>query len=445
MKDSTRTRKISRRQALRVAALGSAGLALARTTAPARAAGAKVELRVATYQVHEPGLSKVLNAIKAIVERKNPDIQVTYYGQPQAQYWNQLGTELASGNPPDLFDIAAMWFFGYSRLGSGYEPLDDYLKDTDILDPKLGINPGVRSIMTIDGKARGVPIFQSSFGFLYWKDRFAEAGVKPEDLVTWEGFHEAARKLTGKGKYAIAPATSGDFWGINEWERWSWTIGGGITPHDQPPYQSSNIGINNEGSIYAAEFMRKMMLDEKLSPGGVIDNPTQTNHFYSKRIAMTQGGSYQLQGVKAANPEAFKDLGLFRLPDCNWKGQKWQPTINIGWHVYVMPAGAKNKQAAAEWLKVLGSDEGQMLSYEVAGNEVAKLSVINKLPAESLQRQSATFNQSYRIVPPNTNPRKQEIWNGIAPLFQKMWLGQTSAKDTMEACQREVKRIMEKV
>jgi maltose-binding protein MalE len=148
--------------------------------------------------------------------------------------------------------------------------------------------------------------------------------------------------------------------------------------------------------------------------------------------------------VKAANPEAFKDLGLFRLPDCNWKGKKWQPTVNIGWHVYVMPAGAKNKQAAAEWLKVLGSDEGQMLSYEVAGNEVAKLSVINKLPADSLQRQSATFNQFYRIVPPNTNPRKQEIWNGIAPLFQKMWLGQTSVKDTMEACQREVKRIMEK-
>ena len=76
-----------------------------------------------------------------------------------------------------------------------------FLKDitADVADVAPTMSPTAVNAFTIDGKVIGVPFEMGEVAFYYNKKLFEKAGVKAEDIKTWDDFLGAVKKIKAAG------------------------------------------------------------------------------------------------------------------------------------------------------------------------------------------------------------------------------------------------------
>ncbi|HEY6133854.1 MAG TPA: extracellular solute-binding protein, partial [Rubrivivax sp.] len=120
-------------------------------------------------------------------------------------YWTKLGTQVAGGNAPDLFQMDYRYLFEYARR--------DTLLPLDALLPLPDFSPGDRNGGKVDGKLYGVNLGSNSKAMVYDTDMFAKAGVKSLDMTwTWDDFSRIGAD--------ISKMNPGKYWGSSDNSRW---------------------------------------------------------------------------------------------------------------------------------------------------------------------------------------------------------------------------------
>ena len=127
-------------------------------------------------------------------QEENPDVTFNFEEMGVDQVYQKMTTCLQSGiGLPDIVSIEGeqMAKFGEKFPGK-FEDFTDMINPDDYFPIKI-------SECTVDGKIIAYPWDSGPCGMFYRSDLFEEAGIKAEDIVTWDDFIEAGKVLKEQG------------------------------------------------------------------------------------------------------------------------------------------------------------------------------------------------------------------------------------------------------
>lgn len=159
------------------------------------AAEEKIELEVVCNVSNVGSFDSV---IEQLIEEFTAETGIAVSYNPVGQGYEELmKTRMASNDMPDVFTTHG---WAVVRYGEYLEPLNNEAYFANIAD-------GIRPIVTDnDGNLVVLPAAYSVFGINYNADVLAAAGVKPEEIKTWEDFEAACDAIKASG---VAPISVG--------------------------------------------------------------------------------------------------------------------------------------------------------------------------------------------------------------------------------------------
>jgi multiple sugar transport system substrate-binding protein len=217
-------RKLSRRDVLRGAAAGSAGLLIGGQGAfgqekapeldlPQGVAGKLTVIHRTEY--FEAAQTAFRDTVTKFAAANNVELDVsTTNPESFGDFMGKMSAAVRAGNPPD---------FAYtSNVSIPQMHLLDLVEDvTDVVDEAVSkygnIMPGLNAAKTgqFDGRWKAIPFIGTTTGYYIRGDKLKEQGIDPASLKTFGDRREAALKMSGPGFYGwgVTPNQSGDGFG----------------------------------------------------------------------------------------------------------------------------------------------------------------------------------------------------------------------------------------
>src|SRR5215213_644735 len=153
------------------------------------------------------------------------DIQIDHRVLPYDTTRTQILTSLAGKTPIDLISVDQIWLGEFAE-GGFLMDLTDRAKDWGRANEWYPTNwEGGK----YNNKTYGIWSWTDVRALWYWKDLIKEAGINPENLATWNGYIESAKKLNNildrgiQGVHLVGAAHSPDMW-----YPYLWMLGGQI-------------------------------------------------------------------------------------------------------------------------------------------------------------------------------------------------------------------------
>jgi glucose/mannose transport system substrate-binding protein len=322
-------------------------LALATGAFVAQAAGVGGKLEVFSWWT-AGGESEGLDALFKIMKTQNPDVEIvnaTVAGGGGTNAQAVLRTRVLGGNPPDSFQVHG-----------GSDILDNWVKagkmeDISAIWTKNGydkvIPKGIQAQFMADGKFYGMPVNIHRNNNLYFNNALlAKAGVKAP--TTLAQFWIAADKLKKAGITPLALGSQGN-WEITMLLENLLVASGGAGFYND--LTAGKIAWTDARVIKALTNLKRMM--------GYVNKDHAA-------LSWDQGAGLVLNGKAAFNIMGDWAKGYFLSN--KWTADKEFSSIpapgTLGTFIatndaFGQPTGAPNQAAVAEWLKLLGSKEGQ--------------------------------------------------------------------------------------
>ncbi|GIQ66944.1 hypothetical protein PACILC2_55120 [Paenibacillus cisolokensis] len=268
---------------------------------------------------------------------KFPDVKVKFEEIPWKDREQKILTALSSGTGPDVFYQIPDQVPQFANQGV-LAPLDDYLTDDDLAD----FNEGALKAGNVDGKQYALPILQETQTLIYNADIVKDIGEDPANLpTTWDEFNAWAEKAAAKGYYAR------DFAGAEACCNATlypllWQKGGDVLAED------GSVILDNEAGVATFQYI-KDMYDKKWIPADSVSNKDQFPEFLSGKMMAIWGSGYTLTVL---NEEKINYVIGEPLTD---RTKATFGTVGM----FVVSDKSKNKEAAAEFVKLLTDTENQ--------------------------------------------------------------------------------------
>lgn len=264
-------------------------------------------------------------------------VKVNFQQIPWANRDQKILTALAANNGPDVFYAIPDQMPQYAEAGMLVD-LSPYMKNNDMDDfVESSLVP-----TKWKGKMYGVPILQSVETFMYNVEVVKAIGEDPSKLpTTWEEFEVWAAKAKEKGYYASSFQGGGSMNGTLY--PYLWQAGGEILTED------NKVLINNESGVEAFEFINKLYSNGWIPQ----DSITALDHdalWDSGKLLSIQGAGKSVS--RMLEKETFE---FVIAPPLKNKKQATYGTTGM----FVVPVNSDNKDAAAEFIKVITSAENQ--------------------------------------------------------------------------------------
>jgi ABC-type glycerol-3-phosphate transport system substrate-binding protein len=322
----------------------------------------------------EPGVTNVvyLSAGTAEVEQDwnekwvqefnntHEDIQIQYELVSWSDLLPKTAAMVAAGTPPDIAWYAPSQILEWYE-GGLLEPLDDYLPEQieELLPP---IKDPAASDIIYDGNYYGLPFCLAGRAYVVRKDILAEAGYDVDELGNWDWqeFKEVAAAVTeppnqyGTGIAFGEPRITAGY--------------------ATPAYFLSN-GLEDLTDFEDREaYIESLQMIDDLFPytpeAQVSWKHADTLTAYMNGVTMLHStGSFFYGDIKRQAPDIMSDekTAVLPFPQGPQMDKPVVPWYTVGW---VMFKASRNKEAAAEVLKFLGSKEAvnewpmNMVPYE---------------------------------------------------------------------------------
>lgn len=115
---------------------------------------------------------------------------------------DKLALAVRSGvNVPDIVQFDEIFFSLYLKDEVPFVDLTDRIAKGPL---KAGILPQRAGVFTWKGRVYGVPQSTANVVLWYREDLFRDAGITPNDLKTWEGFEEVAKRIKSESRHMLA-------------------------------------------------------------------------------------------------------------------------------------------------------------------------------------------------------------------------------------------------
>jgi raffinose/stachyose/melibiose transport system substrate-binding protein len=244
---SARRRSIYLAVATAMALSGSPGLASAQTVVK--------WLHLETV----PAYLKVWEEIASAYEAQHPDVDIQLQFLENEAFKAKLPTLLQSDAAPDFF---YSWGGGVLKQQSETGALMDLTEPMNAEDGAWAkeYQPAALAGLTYDGSVYAVPYRMGTISFYYNKELFQKAGVKAEDIKTWDDFLQTVKTLKDAGITPIAGG-GGDKWPLHFY--WSYLV---MRNGGQEVFENAK---NNEGEGFLDPAI--LRAGEQLAELGKLD------------------------------------------------------------------------------------------------------------------------------------------------------------------------------
>jgi raffinose/stachyose/melibiose transport system substrate-binding protein len=257
----------------------------------------------------------------------HPGVNVQFKYLENEAFKAKLPTMLqADESRPDLF---YSWGGGVMQAQDKAGFLKDVTKDVSAWDSDL--SPTAVDAFKVDGKVVGVPFEVGEVVFYYNKKLFEKAGVKAEDIKSWDDFLGAVKKLKAAG---ITPLVvgAGEKWPMHFYYSYLvMRIGGEHALADAKAGKDG--GFKNATFVEAGKRLHELAALEPFQPGYLSTSHTQSSGIFGDgKAAMDLMGQWLLgmQGPNATNGKglAAEDIGILSFPVI--EGGKGKATDTLG-------------------------------------------------------------------------------------------------------------------
>jgi multiple sugar transport system substrate-binding protein len=357
---------------------------------------------------------------------ENHDVQIETQVADQANYYQQLSTQMSSQSPPD---IAIMHGAEIPRFASRHTltPLKDGLTKAGV---NLGdLQPSAAQNASYNGTLEALPFDLHTLLTYVNVDLFRKAGMvdstgKPKLPKSPQEMMSAAKAMKAKtGKQFLTVQSDADIG--TDWLMASfvWQQGGDVISKD-----------GKTSSVNTPEMTKAVSLMKGLASGGYYDpNIKDTNAaFLGGDVAMIVNGTWAVDQFYTAvkgGQAAFKHLAVLPLLNVYGTPAQWANS-----HTWVIPASKDTRKLAAK-MKVLKFLFDNNAAWARTGHFPARTSVLTdpsylKLPLRSEYVNAATATRIF--------PRAEQIDAFEAVLREQLlaaYLGQKSIPSVLKDAQ----------
>lgn len=333
----------------------------------------------------EPGYQKCAD----LFHQANPDltVKITQYGWDD--YWTKLTAGFIAGTAPDVFTNHLTKYPQFVDL-KVLQPLDELPATKDISNDEF--QPGLGTLWTgQDGHRYGSPKDWDTVGMFYNQNLLQKAGVDPSELnnLSWNP------QNGGSFEKLIAHLTI-DTHGVRG---------------DQKGFDKHHIAVYGLGGLGAGDNMAQTTWSAFAYSDGwtyMDKNPWGTSYNYGDPklqetlkwyFGLAQKGYAPNSNAFSSSFSAFNQLAASKaaiVEDGAWMISSYQTIKGVKWGIAPMPIGptghragplgsladsitksAKNKDAAAKWVKFMSTSQCQ--------DQIAKAGVVFPSRPEATQ------------------------------------------------------------
>src|SRR5277367_2769662 len=274
---------------------------LAALTAPAFA-----DTQVTVLHVSDNAAQKAIwDDIAKDYNAAHPGVNVQFKYLENEAFKAKLPTMLqADESRPDLF---YSWGGGVMQAQDKAGFLKDVTKDVSAWDSDL--SPTAVDAFKVDGKVVGVPFEVGEVAFFYNKKLFEKAGVKAEDIKSWDDFLGAVKKLKAAGITPIVVG-AGEKWPMHFYYSYLvMRIGGETALADAKAGKDG--GFKNATFVEAGKKLHELAALEPFQPGYLSTKHAESAGIFGdgKGIAPEDIGILSFPIVEGGKGKATDTLG----------------------------------------------------------------------------------------------------------------------------------------
>ncbi|KAB2958904.1 MAG: sugar ABC transporter substrate-binding protein, partial [Thermoanaerobaculia bacterium] len=365
-------------------------------------------------------------------ERRHPGLRVTVQQIPWTAAHEKLLTAFVGNATPDVAQIGNTWIPEFVAL-EALAPLDELLAGPEGLD-RDDYFEGIWESNTLEGRTWGLPWYVDTRVLFYRADLVAATGA-PWPPRTWVEWREAMTRLAGPDRYAVLLP-------IDEWT--------------QPVVLGLQTGAGlldrggRRGAFRDPRFRRAMefylgLFEDRLAPP--LDQTGLANlyqQFVEGYFAMVITGPWNLGEFRRRLPpeaQALWATAPLPAPDESFG----YPGLSLaGGSSLVLFRGAREPEAAWQWIRYLSGPEQQARFHRLSGDLPARRSAWGPAGLEDDPRAAAFLAQLRHVASPPKVPEWERIATFVARRAEAIMRGASTLDQGLAALDADVDRVLEK-
>ncbi len=302
--------------------------AIAAVCAAALSAPAFADTTVTVLHVNDnPAAKSLWDKIAADYEAEHKGVKVEFKYLENEAFKAKLPTMLQSD------DSRPSLFYSWGGGVMDAQAKAGFLKDitADIASTEANLSPTAVDAFKVDGKVVGVPWETGEVTFFYNKKLFEKAGVKAEDIKTWDDFLGAVKKLKAAGITPLGVG-AGDKWPMHFYYSYLvMRIGGEHALTDAKAGKDG--GFKNATFVEAGKRLRELVALDPFQPGYLSTKHAESAGLFGDgKVAIDLMGEWLLgmQGPSSTSGKGLapEDIGMLSFPVL--PGGKGKATDTLG-------------------------------------------------------------------------------------------------------------------
>jgi raffinose/stachyose/melibiose transport system substrate-binding protein len=385
--------------------------------------GLSGSLEVQTNLAADSALMTSLKEVTDGFTKDNPDVKIDLV-PATTTYENDMKVRLAAGNPPDIWHTHGWSLIRYSKF---LMPLQD--------EPwAKNLNPALDTAMVgSDGAFYAMPIDTDVSGILYNKDVLDKAGVKVEDITSWDDFMSAAKKVKANGTSPIyvsekANGPAGNFV--------DWLAPGAFTKDDEASMA--------KGTFVNDKYQDVLDMVAQFKSAGLFnpDYVSATAEDMSKALAQGNAAFIFTQNYIATSAFTFNpkaNIGYFPIPAIGG-----DPSYFVGGEqdAYGISKTTKSPKAAKAYIAYLAQPANESKLASAAGSAPGLTDAKSDLAGLQSSYDDFVVKQKTPVAPyfdrvslPNG------MWNTLVATTDSVITGQSSVASALAKVESEFKGL----
>lgn len=296
---------------------------------------------------------------------------------------------------------------------------------------------GAQELMQYQGKLYGVPLGIETTALMYNKDILPEFPETWEELVDFvQGYNHFGADIKTKDQlFGLLVDYSNPYytWAINE------AFGGYIFGQDADgAYDPTDLGIDNEGSIAACEFI-KGMIDNKTIPTDMTITLMQSK-FQSGKAAVILDGSWDLANFRKAGI----NVGVAPIPALpTGDGSYGTPVTFCGGYGLAVSSFSLNQEESKKFLNFATKDEYLIGYYEITGRIPATVSSSENETIKADECLKGFYAQLENSYPQPAINELNAVWDPLTASTTSIYINGEDIAATMHKVAEDIKANIE--
>ena len=351
------------------------------------------------------------DAVKKFEEEH--DVKVTVKEMTYADQIEALRLDGTAGTGADVITIPG------DQIGTAVT--EGLLKELNVSEKEQALyTESAMSSQKVDGKVYGLPKAVETTILFYNKDILSEDEL-PKTIGEW---YDYSKSVTKDGNYGLLA-----LWDQIYYAQSLIVPNGGyiFSQDDDNNYDTSDIGLNNEGAVKAVTEIQKFYADG-LFPAGIIGEKginVLDSLFTEGKAAAVISGPWNLEPYKSAGI----NYGVVELPTLA-NGEHMSAFLGV--KSYNVSSYSKSPELAEEFVKFISNEQNSKTRYEIT-QEIPAVAALADDPAivENEAAKAVAEQSKYSQITPNI-AEMAEVWTPIDAALQTVATGKAEPKDALE-------------